>query len=136
MLFKRAREEIVQSEKEMRNLLKSLRTAISNLEEKKQSVLSSYGTDSDFLLVLINQEQERLIHLLQKSISIIRQEPNLYFITNDYQTSGVGSLFLNSQPSDGVQCDTESHSEFSDSESESCSNSSDSESSSSDSEYG
>jgi len=127
MLFKRAREEIVQSEKEMRNLLKSLRTAISNLEEKKESVLSSYGTDSDFLLVLINQEQERLIHLLQKSISIIRQEPNLYFITNDYQTSGVGSLFLNSQP-DGVQCDTESRSE-----SESCSNSIDSESSSSDS---
>ena len=41
MLFKRAREEIVQSEKEIRNLLKSLRTAISNLEEKKQSVLQA-----------------------------------------------------------------------------------------------
>jgi hypothetical protein len=99
-LFKRAKEEIVQSENEMKNLLESIRTAISNLEEKKQVLSSFCDVDLDFKIVLINHEQERLTNLLQKSISWFRQEPNLFFITNEYDSSG--SLFLNSQKADWV----------------------------------
>lgn len=82
MLWKRAEEEIVQSENEMRGLLESLLLKIKILEERRRILLLSTDEASDYNSVLVGFEVERLKSLHAFSVSVFRREEALFFLTN------------------------------------------------------
>lgn len=97
MLSKRAEEEILQSEKEMKILLESLRLRIEVLKKNMIILRSSSNKADDYKAVLVDLEILRTETLLQETISVFRREETLFHITNNVlygAEQSVKSLFL------------------------------------------
>lgn len=70
MLSKRAEEEIIQSEKEMKILLSTLKSIIENLKEKIAIYQPSTNKIDDYKAVLVGFQLQRMEILLRESVSV------------------------------------------------------------------